>query len=155
MGEFMKAKFTLDQIGELRDLVEAYIDVCNDPKNDDYRVPTMAGLAYYLGFADPQSIKDMRKRSPLFTEVFARFKLFLQHERNERLILSGKQVAGIIFDLKNNHQWTDKQEIEFTATPELIAQLHAGRNRIAELRRQGEPVDDSDQYSSDSGSDLY
>jgi len=70
--------------------------------------PTMAGLAYALGFESRQSFYDYEKE-PEFSYTIRKARLTIEnvYEKN----LQGTTPTGSIFALKNLG-WTDKQEIE-------------------------------------------
>lgn len=72
------------------------------------KTPTIAGLAYYLGFASRQSIHDYAENGE-FSYVIKRAVLALEafHESS----LDGSNVAGHVFWLKN-HGWKDSKELE-------------------------------------------
>ena len=70
-------------------------------------------MAYALGFADKQSLMDYSKDSE-FSFTIKRAKARIESQRNRRLVDGNGNTAGMIFDLKNNFGWTDKQNIEHT-----------------------------------------
>lgn len=71
-------------------------------------IPTISGLAYYLGFESRQSFYDYEER-PEFSYTIKRCRLFMESWYESRL--QGNNPAGSIFWLKNAG-WSDKQEIE-------------------------------------------
>lgn len=71
-------------------------------------IPTISGLAYYLGFESRQSFYDYEERDE-FSYTIKRCRLFMESWYEARL--QGNSPAGSIFWLKNAG-WTDKQEIE-------------------------------------------
>lgn len=111
-GRPMKYK----DIDQLNELIEEYFNMC-DEKERPY---TVSGLALYLD-TDRQSLLNWQDEERYFKE--------LSEEDNKRLIDTIKKakqrienyaeeqlfrktnVAGIIFNMKNNWNWTDKQEI--------------------------------------------
>jgi len=76
------------------------------------RLPTTAGLALHLGYADRQSLYDQRGRSEEFSCAIKRALLSIEDRHEANLGTSGSP-AGSIFWLKN-HQWADKQEVGLT-----------------------------------------
>lgn len=108
-------------IDELKEAIETYFkSLEREEKDDDGEVigivniksPTVAGLAYALGFMDRQSIYDQKDRSEEFSCVIKRAVLYIEsyHEGN---LTDGKSPTGSIFWLKN-HGWADTQEIKQT-----------------------------------------
>jgi len=79
-------------------------------------VPTITGIAYYLGFESRQSFYDYEKREA-FSYTIKRARLFIEVEYEEQLQFGS--VAGAIFALKNMG-WRDKQEIEHSGKIETI-----------------------------------
>ena len=105
-------KFTLQQID---DGIEAYftycaIDGCGYPIAKEHKAPTITGLACFL-----KTTRDLLldyEKKPKFSDTIKRAKQRIE-AYNEYLLLSKSgQVAGVIFNLKNNFNWQDKTEIE-------------------------------------------
>lgn len=100
----------------LENQIEEYFDMC-DKKDKPY---TVSGLALFLD-TDRQSLLNWQDEERYFKE--------LSEEDNKRLIDTIKKakqrienyaeeqlfrktnVTGVIFNMKNNWNWTDKQEI--------------------------------------------
>lgn len=74
----------------------------------EIEVPTITGLAIYLGFESRQSFYDYELK-PEFAYTIKRARLFIENEYEE--MLNTGNTAGAIFALKN-FGWTDKQEID-------------------------------------------
>lgn len=85
--------------------------------------PTMAGLAKALGFKSRRSLFDYRGRDD-FNHVIEYAKLCIEQHRVEALV-SGRDcnVAGAIFDLKNNFGYADKQEIQHGGGDGLLGRI--------------------------------
>lgn len=84
---------------ELQTAIDAYFD---DPECPN----TITGLAYFLGFADRQSLNDYQERPEYsFIVKRARSRVEMAYEAK----LSGQSVTGAIFALKNMG-WADKSE---------------------------------------------
>ena len=77
---------------------------------DAETMPTMTGLALYLGFADRQSLLDYKGYSDEFKHVFNKAKLTIESFLENELIRNPGQVAGLIFNLKNNFGWVDRRD---------------------------------------------
>ena len=104
---------------EVEDLVREYFEkgvkiktVILGPANARYSievpVPTITGLALYLGFESRQSFYAYELK-PDFSYTIKRSRLFIENEYEE--LLQSGNVAGAIFALKNLG-WSDKQEID-------------------------------------------
>ena len=82
--------------------VADYIETCAE--NGDPL--TFGGLALHLGFCDRQSLRDYEKLAEFsFTVKKARLLVATEYEKR----LSGNNVAGAIFALKN-HGWSDRHD---------------------------------------------
>lgn len=98
----------------LETAIEEYFDRC-DEKIEPY---TMAGLAYYLGI-DRRTLLNYSKEDrffPTIKKARSRIEAF-----NEGQLYLNKHTAGVIFNLKNNFGWTDKQDVEVHQTEEVVA----------------------------------
>lgn len=71
-------------------------------------VPTISGLAYFLGFESRQSFYDYEKRKR-FSYTVKRARLFIEQEYEEQL--QHGNTTGAIFALKNMG-WIDRTEIK-------------------------------------------
>lgn len=76
---------------------------------DDQKPPTVAGLAYALGFCDRQSLYDQAKRGTKYSCIIKTAKTFIEscHEAG----LYGSSAAGHIFWLKNHAGYVDVQGV--------------------------------------------
>jgi hypothetical protein len=74
----------------------------------DVEVPTISGLAYYIGFESRQSFYDYEQK-PEFAYTIKKVRLFIEKHYEE--MLQTGNTTGAIFALKN-FGWTDKQEID-------------------------------------------
>lgn len=106
---------------EVEALVQEYFEkgvkmrtVILGPPNARYEiqvpVPTITGLAIYLGFESRQSFYDYESK-PEFSYTIKKARLFIENEYEE--MLQTGNTTGAIFALKN-FGWTDKQEIDQT-----------------------------------------
>jgi hypothetical protein len=102
-------------IEDMQKDIDAYFQDCQDNK----RPLTVTGLAYALDM-DTHSIRNYEERDQFFTAIQkARMRILMQKEE----LLSSKttQVAGLIFDLKNNYSglYKDKTEQEVTGNQNI------------------------------------
>ena len=106
-----------NSVEELEKLIQKYFDDCIRDK----RPYTMSGLAYSLGMDRTTLIrygKDER-----FYNSIKRAKQFIEQSLEERLIATSGMATGIIFNLKNNYGWRDKQEIDADVKTEIRVEL--------------------------------
>lgn len=95
-----------DSVEELDKLIQKYFDDCIKDK----RPYTMSGLAYALGM-DRTSLIRYGKDERFYNSI-KRAKEFVEQSLEERLISTSGATVGIIFNLKNNYDWKDKQEVD-------------------------------------------
>lgn len=79
-------------------------------------IPTITGLAYYLGFESRQSFYDYEEK-PEFSYTIKRARLFIEKEYEEQLSVGN--TVGAIFALKNMG-WKDKNETELSGNVGII-----------------------------------
>ncbi len=92
---------------EMQAGIDKYFDLCKREK----RMPGVCALAYALGFLDRHAVREYAKKDA-FSAVIKRALLYIESAKENWLHTGTGSTAGIIFDLKNHHGWTDKQEIE-------------------------------------------
>lgn len=78
----------------------------------EVEVPTISGLAHYIGFESRQSFYDYELK-PEFAYTIKKTRLFIEQHYEEMLQVGN--TTGAIFALKN-FGWTDKQEIDQKTT---------------------------------------
>ena len=102
-----------DSPEEMQTLIDQYFQETED-KQDPL---TMSGLAYALGM-DRTTLINYGHRDEFFNTVKrARDRVTAEYER--RLLKSGTPTIGLIFALKNNAGWVDKQEIDVNSQVSL------------------------------------
>lgn len=74
--------------------------------------PTLAGLCYFLGFADKQALGEYEGYGDDFSLAVKKARLRIEQDRSERLLGKDTFTPGVIFDLKNNHGWKDTLQQE-------------------------------------------
>jgi hypothetical protein len=103
--------------------VEAYF-----ASDEGQKFPTLSGLCVFMGFCDKQSFSTYEGYGPEFSLTVNKTRLRIENHRHQALIQKDTFTPGIIFDLKNNHGWKDKQELEVTGN---FAALLAERRKRA------------------------
>jgi hypothetical protein len=76
---------------------------------------TLSGCALFLGFASLQSLYDYEKRSPKFSYIINRFRLFMTHW-NEQKLYWGGTFQGSNFWLKNFGGYSDESTVNQNTT---------------------------------------
>lgn len=94
---------------QLEQAIDAFL---SDPDCDF----TITGLALSLGFCSRQSFYDYEEK-PEFTYTIKKARLHIENAYERKL--SGKEVGGAIFALKNLG-WKDKSEIDATVKHDPI-----------------------------------
>ncbi|MBY6932294.1 terminase small subunit [Clostridium botulinum] len=104
---------------DMQKLIVEYFEECNR----EHKRPTVSGLAYVIGTdrktllryenADEcnwlkQYDKSVRDG---FRNTIKDAKRYIESQYEDGLINDGKTPIGLIFTLKNNYGWVDKQEI--------------------------------------------
>jgi hypothetical protein len=92
-------------VEELQTKVKEYFETC-DEKGKPY---TITGLALSLD-TTRQGLMNYQERDE-FYDTIKKAKLQCENYAEEQLFV-GKNTAGVIFNMKNNYGWVDKQEIE-------------------------------------------
>lgn len=103
---------TVEELDAAIDLyfeTDAYIVVGTDDNGEPKKLyaPTMSGLAMSIGM-DRRSLTNYAHKDEFFPAIKkARGRVEIALEQK----LYGNTVTGIIFNLKNNFGWADKQEV--------------------------------------------
>ena len=118
---------------ELELKCDEYIKICDEEK-EPYTIP---GLAYYLGYESRFSIFDLKHKKK-FSHTIKRVIDKIESQRVSKMLKGSHNVAGCIFDLKNNFGYKDKIEQEISGpgggpialtaippTPQSLAQWEA------------------------------
>lgn len=101
---------------ELQELIDEYFEDC-ERRDAPY---TISGLAYALDI-DRKTLLNYEKREgyEMFFPTIKRAKARIEQYNEEALQTRDKATAGVIFNLKNNFDWKDKQEIEADVKEEI------------------------------------
>ena len=74
---------------------------------------TMAGLTYFLGFVEHEGLVRY-SHNPEFALTIKKARMRVELQKSEMLTSGKGSTVGLIFDLKNNHGWADRQIIDQT-----------------------------------------
>lgn len=108
---------------EMQALIDAYFAEC-DEKEKPY---TITGLALALNMTR-QGLIDYQNKDA-FADTVKRAKLYVEADTEARL-QTARNPAGIIFALKNNYNWRDKQEVDASiSVVDASSAIQAARER--------------------------
>ena len=93
-------------VEELEKAIEQYFVEC-DERQKPY---TVSGLAYALG-TNRQTLINYENKDD-FVDTIKSAKAKIERFNEEMLYNKDVSTTGVIFNLKNNYGWKDKQEIE-------------------------------------------
>jgi hypothetical protein len=97
----------------LQEKIDAFFEDCEKKQ----KPLTITGLALALDTTRETlleyegEVEGREKKDPAYADTIKKAKLMCQNFA-EQFLFSGRQVAGAIFNLKNNYGWKDKQELE-------------------------------------------
>lgn len=105
---------------ELQAKIDAYFETLKRHDKDgneiEGRAPTIAGMAYFLGFADRRSVYDQDDRGEDFSLPLKKARLYIESFHEERM--TSAYPTGSIFWLKN-HAWKDSQSVDLSGGVQL------------------------------------
>lgn len=95
------------------ELMESAINGYFEKIEKDKKMPTVTGLALFLGFTSRTSFLNYRREPGYeqFHEIMEKARTRIEAVLEESLISGKGSTIGLIFSLKNNYSWNDKQEI--------------------------------------------
>lgn len=104
----------------LQKAIDAYFESCYqtiekegaEPYRIQIRPFTVSGLAYFLG-TSRETLLDYQKKD-VYSDTIKKAKAKILTYAEEQLFRT-QQVAGVIFNLKNNWGWQDKSEVNVNA----------------------------------------
>jgi hypothetical protein len=106
--------------------VTEYFSDC-DLREKPYTIP---GLALWLGFESRHQILNYEHKFPEFISTIKKARVKIETQRIEKLNEGKCNPAGLIFDLKNNSDYRDKQEIELSGELSISEKIAAARKRL-------------------------
>lgn len=106
-----------DSVEKMQEDIEKYFAEC-DEKGKPY---TVSGLAYALGTTRRTLLDYQEKDEYSHTIKKAKTKIELFNE--EMLYSKDVSTTGVIFNLKNNYGWKDKQEIEAEVNSDMTIRI--------------------------------
>ena len=94
---------------ELEEKCTEYFTIC-DEKDEPY---TVVDLALSLGYAGRQGLWNLKLKKK-FMDTIKKATDTIEGQRVRKMLKGGQNVAGCIFDLKNNFGYKDKIEQEIS-----------------------------------------
>lgn len=64
-----------------------------------------------------------------FSDAIKKAKTKIEESLEQRL-LDGKNVVGVIFNLKNNFGWKDQQQVEHSGAVDIVTMLKKAQGRV-------------------------
>ncbi len=102
---------------EMQKKIDTYFDECRKEK----RPITFTGLAYSIGLSR-QGLLNYSKKEEFF-DTIKKARDYVEMTLEERLIGTSGTATGIIFNLKNNYDWKDKQDINANVNTDIKVTL--------------------------------
>ena len=111
---------------DLQEAIDKYFKSCYAPLEegqdpDAYREAlrplTIGGLAVSIGMCR-ESLLNYEKKEEFYAII--KEAKDIVHAWAEERLFAGGQVAGCIFNLKNNYGWVDKQELDTNTTLSVV-----------------------------------
>ncbi len=101
---------------EIETKANEYFKMCDEQD----RPYTITGLALALD-TDRQTLINYENRDEFF-DTIKKAKQKVENYAEERLF-NGGNTAGVIFNLKNNYGWVDKQEVEANVSSNVVVDI--------------------------------
>lgn len=119
-------KRLIESPDEMQERAEQYFRECEQ----NGKSPNIAGLTLYLGFSHRQQINEYYNNFPEYKKVIDFIRTYIESIQLEKLENKEYATAGIIFNLKCNFGYNDKQ-----ATDETVKELSSSLiNAINKLK---------------------
>lgn len=99
-------------VEELQSKIEDYFESCHNAEGECVRPLTITGLAVALDTSRRVLLAYEHERDE-YSNTIKKAKQRIENFAEEALY-TNKQTAGVIFNLKNNYGWVDKQEVDQT-----------------------------------------
>lgn len=118
-----------ETVEEMKEQINEYFKTC-DEKGKPY---TITGLALALD-TSRKVLLEYEERDE-YRNTIKRAKLMCENYAEEQLFIS-KNTAGVIFNMKNNYGWADKQEHEISGetTQNIKTQTDLSMLSVKELK---------------------
>lgn len=85
--------------------------------------PTVVSMALELGYSSKAKLLTELRSDSNFANNLEAAVTYIESMRNEELLEPGASTSGIIFDLKNNHNWAEKSEQKVEQATDTLALL--------------------------------
>lgn len=111
---------------EMQERAEQYFIECEEQGKS----PNIAGLTLFLGFSHRTQIAQYYNDFPEYKEVIDYIKTYMESIQLENLENKEKATAGIIFNLKCNFGYNDRQQEESEKVNNMASALSAAMDII-------------------------
>lgn len=111
---------------DLQNAIENYFAYCDKNK----QAYIVSGLAYAIG-TNRQTLIDYQNRDE-YEDIILDAKRKIEAYA-EQCLFTKQNPAGVIFSLKNNWGWRDKQEIETNVSMNMADVIHDARTRVKSI----------------------
>lgn len=112
---------------ELKHKIELYFSMCIKKE----KPLTMSGLALALD-TNRQTILNYSKKENYF-DTIKKARAMCENYAEEMLFTGKGNVAGVIFNLKNNYSWRDKTEVDLGAQDSFKDLISNAINKFKEM----------------------
>lgn len=102
---------------EIENKAEEYFKEC-DKKDKPY---TITGLAIALD-TDRKTLLNYEQKDNFFPTI-KKIKQKVENYAEEKLYDKDVPTTGVIFNLKNNYGWVDKQEVDANVNAEIVVDI--------------------------------
>ena len=106
-----------NRVEDMQKDIDEYFAEC-DEKQKPY---TVSGLAYALG-TTRRTLLDYQEKDE-YSHTIKSAKAKIERFNEEMLYSKDVSTTGVIFNLKNNYGWKDKQEIEAEVSSEVTINI--------------------------------
>lgn len=111
---------------EMEERAIEYFNYCNE----ENKLPNVAGLMLFMGFTDRRMLSQYDNEYPDYREIISWIRLYLENANVEMLANKDYSTAGIIFNLKCNHDYNDKQQEESEKVNNMASALSVAMDII-------------------------
>lgn len=106
-----------ESVEVMQEVIDKYFAEC-DEKQKPY---TVSGLAYALN-TTRRTLLDYQEKDE-YSHTIKKAKAKIERFNEELLYSKDVSTTGVIFNLKNNYNWKDKQEIEAEVNSDMTIRI--------------------------------
>lgn len=117
---------------EMRERAYQYFIECEQK----YKSPNYAGLALFLGLSSKTQINEYYNNFPEYKDTIDEIKSYIENIQLEKLESKEYATAGIIFNLKCNFGYNDRQQEESEKVNNMASALSVAMDIIKNQSKQ-------------------